>query len=109
MTDLDVPTAVLRMVEATNAGDSTAFVDAFAEDAYLEDWGRAFHGRDGIARWNESDNIGRQSHFEVRSARRAGDGQVVTLAVTGGGFNGVSDFYFEVEGDAIRSMVIRAD
>jgi hypothetical protein len=41
--------------------------------------------------------------------RTEGAGYVVTLAVSGGGFNGVSDFYFEVDGDLIRSMVIRAD
>jgi hypothetical protein len=106
---MDAPPAVMRMVEATNAADSAAFVNVFAEDAYLEDWGRKFHGRAGVAQWNESDNIGRQSHFEVRSVRAEGNGQVVTLEVSGGGFNGVSDFYFEVDGDVIRSMVIRAD
>ena len=106
---MDTPPAVLRMVEATNAADSAGFVDAFAEDAYLEDWGRTFRGRDGVAQWNASDNIGRQSHFEVRSVRAEGDGYVVTIGVSGGGFNGVSDFYFEVEDDVIRSMVIRAD
>ncbi len=105
---MDVPPAVQHMVDATNAADSAAFVESFAEDAYLEDWGRGFHGRDGVARWNQSDNIGRQSHFEVRSTRREGDGHVVTLQVTGGGFNGESDFYFEVDGDVIRQMVIRA-
>ncbi len=103
------PAAVLRMVEATNAGDSAAFVAAFADDAYLEDWGRGFQGHEGIASWDQSDNIGQQSHFEVRSVRSEGDGYVVTLAVSGGGFNGVSDFYFEVDGDVIRSMIIRAD
>jgi len=41
--------------------------------------------------------------------RTEGDGYVVTLEVTGGGFNGTSDFYFEVEDDLIRSMIIRAD
>jgi hypothetical protein len=106
---METPPAVLRMVEATNAADSDAFVAAFAEDAYLEDWGRGFRGRDGIAQWDQSDNIGRQSHFEVRSTRAEGDGYVVTLAVTGGGFNGTSDFYFEVADDLITSMIIRAD
>jgi hypothetical protein len=104
-----VPSAVLRMVEATNASDSAGFVAAFADDAYLEDWGRGFHGHEGIASWDQSDNIGRQSHFEVRSVRAEGDGYVVTLAVSGGGFNGVSDFYFEVDDDVIRQMIVRAD
>ena len=106
---MDVPAAVTRMVEATNAGDSKAFVDAFADDAYLNDWGREFAGTDGVAAWNESDNIGKQAHFEIQAARAENSGYVVTLQVTGGGFNGTSDFYFEVEGDRVQRMVIRAD
>ncbi len=34
---------------------------------------------------------------------------MVTLQVTGGGFNGTSDFYFEVDGDRVQRMIIRAD
>jgi hypothetical protein len=96
------------MVEATNTADSKAFVDAFTDDAYLEDWGREFAGRDGVAAWNDSDNIGRQAHFEIHGLRSEGSGFVVTLEVTGGGFNGVSDFYFEVDGDLVQRMIIRA-
>jgi hypothetical protein len=33
------------MFDATNRGDSAAFVDAFAEDAVLDDWGRTFTGQ----------------------------------------------------------------
>ena len=105
---MDVPAAVTRVVEATNAGDSDAFVEAFTEDAYLEDWGRGFDGREGVASWNETDNIGRQAHFEVKAVRSEDSGFVVTLQVSGGGFNGVSDFYFEVDGDRVERMIIRA-
>jgi hypothetical protein len=106
---VDVPAAVTRVIEATNAGDGQAFVDAFTDDAYLEDWGRGFTGREGVGSWNESDNIGRQAHFEVMGVRTEGSGLVVTLQVSGGGFNGVSDFYFEVAGDRVKRMIIRAD
>jgi hypothetical protein len=106
---VDVPAAVTRMVEATNAGDNETFVDAFTDDAYLDDWGREFAGADGVAAWNASDNIGRQAHFEIQAARNEGSGYVVTLRVTGGGFNGTSDFYFETEGDRVQTMIIRAD
>jgi hypothetical protein len=102
------PKAVRRMIDATNAGDSDAFVAAFAEDADLEDWGRVFHGRERVSSWNETDNIGRDAHFEVLAERVEGNGHVVTLQVSGGGFNGVSDFYFEVAEDQITSMVIRS-
>lgn len=103
------PSAVQRMIDATNAGDRAAFLDAFTDDAYLEDWGRGFHGHDGIARWDETDNIGRRAHFEATGARREGDRWIVTLVVTGGGFNGTSDIAFEVDGDRVRSMIISAD
>jgi len=36
------------MVEATNRGDGEAFLDAFADDAVLDDWGRTFTGRSEI-------------------------------------------------------------
>jgi hypothetical protein len=105
----DTPAAVQRMIDATNAGDRVEFVAAFTEDAYLEDWGRAFHGHAGVASWDESDNIGKDAHFEARGTRQDGTAYVVTLEVTGGGFNGTSDIRFEVAGDRIRSMVISPD
>ncbi len=106
---METPVAVRRMIEATNAGDSDAFVDAFTDDAYLEDWGREFHGRAGVARWNESDNIGRNAHFEATGTVEQGGRYVVTLVVSGDGFNGTSDIAFEVEDQRIRSMIISAD
>ena len=106
---MQTPAAVRRMIEATNAGDSVAFVAAFTDDAYLEDWGRSFHGREGVASWNQSDNIGREAHFEATGTVERDGRYVVTLVVTGGGFNGTSDIVFEVDGDRIRSMVISAD
>lgn len=109
MGDVDTPPAVHRMIEATNAGDHAAFVAAFTEDAYLEDWGREFRGHEGVASWDETDNIGKNTHFEARGTRRDGETYVVTLAVTGDGFNGTSDIAFEVNDGRIRSMVISPD
>jgi hypothetical protein len=95
-----------RMIDATHRGDTEAFIASFTDDAYLVDWGREFHGHDGVARWNETDNIGKQSQFEVRGARRNGDEHVVTLEVTGNGYNGTGDIVFALEGDRIKPMII---
>src|SRR5262245_17172596 len=103
---METPAAVQRMIDATNAGDREAFVEAFTDDAYLEDWGRVFRGRAGVAGWNESDNIGRNTHFEATGTREQDGGYVVTLVVTGDGFNGTSDIAFEVHDELIRSMII---
>jgi ketosteroid isomerase-like protein len=95
-------------VNATNAGDSEAFLDAFSEDAFLSDWGREFHGREGVASWNRTDNIGKQAHFEVRGQKVTEGGGAVTLtvAVSGNGFNGVSDLKFRLSDDRITSLII---
>jgi hypothetical protein len=106
---MDTPIAVQRMIEATNAGDRAAFVVTFTEDAYIDDWGRRFYGQEGAASWDETDNIGKGTHFEARGTRQEGTTYVVTLEVSGGGFNGTSDIRFEVDGDRIRSMVISPD
>jgi hypothetical protein len=105
---MDTPPAVQRMIDATNRGDHDAFVAAFTEDAYLEDWGRGFHGHEGVAGWDASDNIGRQAHFEAAGTREEDGRHVVTMIVTGGGFNGTSDITFEIDGDRIRRMIIAA-
>ena len=102
----EIPAAIERMIEATNAGDSDAFVASFADDAYLEDWGRGFHGHDGVRAWDGTDNIGKHAHFEPDGVRRDGDDWIVTLHVTGGGFNGNSDIRFTLEGDRIARMII---
>ena len=106
---METPAAVQRMIEATNEADREGFVASFTEDAYLEDWGRKFHGHAGVARWNETDNIGKNAHFAATATREEQGHYVVTLVVSGGGFNGTSDIAFEVQGDLISSMIISPD
>ncbi len=103
---METPLAVQRMIDATNARDHAAFVDAFTEDCFLSDWGREFRGHAGVASWDETDNIGKNTHFDVVSTRQDGADYIVTLVVSGDGFNGTSDIVFGLAGDRIRSMVI---
>ncbi|RWB61709.1 nuclear transport factor 2 family protein [Mesorhizobium sp.] len=48
---MTTPDPIRRFVEATNAGDTEAFLETFTADALLTDWGRSFRGRGEIARW----------------------------------------------------------
>jgi hypothetical protein len=57
-------------IDATNRGDVEQFLDAFADDAIVDDWGRTFTGRAEIAGWNERENIGANSHIELTSVQR---------------------------------------
>ena len=104
MTELAAPIA--RMIEATNAGDTAGFLASFSDDAYIEDWGRGFHGQTGAASWNETDNIGRHARFEVLGHRDEGETQVVSIQVSGGGYNGTGDIVFTVAGGKITRMII---
>ena len=101
-----LPAPVRRMIDATNAGDHDAFVASFTPDAVLVDWGKEFAGSAGIAAWDESDNIGRKAHFVVAETEADGADWLVTLDVTGGGFNGTSVFRFTLADDRIARMEI---
>jgi hypothetical protein len=108
MTDIELPDAIRVFIAATNAGDSEAFVAAFTPDAYLNDWGREFHGHRGVSQWNGTDNIGVQAHFDLLSAKQgpAPDSYLLTLKVSGNGYNGTGPMAFELRDGLIASLRI---
>jgi hypothetical protein len=97
---------IQAMIDATNRGDSEALLSAFSDDAVLTDWGRTFAGKSEIARWNEDENIGTQNYIRVMGVRRSGNSVDVNVVVTGNGYNGPGSLIFEVEGDAIKRLLI---
>ncbi|UDL88644.1 nuclear transport factor 2 family protein [Mesorhizobium sp. PAMC28654] len=103
---MDTNCPIHRFVEATNEGNTEAFLGTFTDDAVLIDWGRKFRGRQQIAQWNESDNIGVQSRLRIVSIAPAKGACRVRIAVTGNGFNGEGDMTFKLDGDLISSLVI---
>jgi len=102
----DLEPAIRQMIDATNSADDQAFLDAFADDATIDDWGRTFTGRDEIAGWNDRENIGVHSHIEATSMDRRGEEIVVGVQVTGDGYNGGGAFTFTLAGERIARMVI---
>jgi hypothetical protein len=105
---IETPAAIREFVDSTNAGDGARFVAAFTEDAYLNDWGREFHGHAGVASWNRTDNIGKRTHFQLHSVTPgAGPGEFdADITVRGDGFNGRGVMAFTVDGDRITRLVI---
>ncbi|MGW3601961.1 MULTISPECIES: nuclear transport factor 2 family protein [unclassified Micromonospora] len=108
MATTDTPAAIRAFIDATNSGDSEAFAAAFTDDAYLNDWGREYRGRDGVRDWDGTDNIGKQSHFEIVAIEPGSDpdSYVVTLTVTGNGYNGTGPMTFHLRGNLIASLRI---
>ena len=107
MTD-ELPKPVQAVLEAANRGDTTAFLAAFTPDGVVDDWGREFHGPSEIQRWSDAEFIGVAVELTVDGVERAGDRVVVAATVGGRGFNGPSHFAFDVSGDLVSRMTIRA-
>ena len=108
MTTDGVPAAIQAFIDATNRGDSDGFAAAFTDDAYLNDWGREFNGRDGVRDWNRTDNIGVRSHFDlvgIESGQEP-DSYIVTLTVTGDGYNGTGPMIFRLRDGLVASLRI---
>jgi ketosteroid isomerase-like protein len=107
-TTVPVPAAIQAFVDATNGADTEAFVAAFTEDAFLDDWGRQFHGHEGVASWNRTDNIGVQAHFDLESVEPAGepDTYTVTIKVRSRRFNGTGAMAVTVRDGKIAGLVI---
>ncbi|WP_330469031.1 nuclear transport factor 2 family protein [Streptomyces longwoodensis] len=108
MSGAEVPAAVRAFIDATNRADDDAFVDAFTDDAHLYDYGREFHGHDGVRDWNGTDNIGVQAHFDLIDATAGGeeDTYVVTLKVTSHRYNGTGPMTFRLRDGRIEDLRI---
>ena len=102
------PAPVARLLEAANANDTQAFLATFADPGVVDDWGREFAGTDAIRAWSDQEFIGKHVSLAVDAIEQDGDLTVVTAQVGGDGFNGPSHFSFEVSGDRVARMTIRA-
>ncbi|WP_166848158.1 nuclear transport factor 2 family protein [Isoptericola sp. BMS4] len=103
-----VPEPVASFVAAVNRHDEQAFLDAFAADGYVDDWGRVFTGRDAIQGWSAREFIGATGTLTPEEVDVAGDGAVTVVGDWRSTHaNGRSSFRFVVDGDRIASMTIR--
>jgi len=105
---IELPAAIRTFIDATNRGDSDAFVAAFTTDAHLDDWGRGFDGHAGIRSWDRTDNIGKRSRFGLVdvSLGETPDTYIVTLEVSGEGYNGTGPMRFELRDGLIARLLI---
>lgn len=102
----NVPKPVQRFIDTTNQSDTTGFLACFAPEAVLVDWGSRYAGRDQIADWNQTDNIGVQSRFKIENGTLTGAEFHCQIAVSGKGFNGTGTMTFTLSGDVITQLVI---
>jgi hypothetical protein len=104
----ELPGPVAAALEAANANDTGAFLACFTPDGVVDDWGREFHGPDEIREWSNREFIGVHVSLDVTGVEPEDGSTTVTATVGGEGFNGPSHFIFDVSGDRVTRMTIRA-
>ncbi|WP_349427825.1 nuclear transport factor 2 family protein [Microbacterium sp. LWS13-1.2] len=69
-------------------------MEAFTPDAYVEDGAAQYHGREGIAEWNHTDNLGVGMRFDLLSVSGYGDDTYdVALRATSRRFTGTGTMH----------------
>ncbi|WP_203338737.1 nuclear transport factor 2 family protein [Nocardioides limicola] len=101
-----VPEPVQAMVDAINAGDTEAFVQAFTADGFIDDWGNVRRGPDGVRSWASTDAIGQQARMSVVEAEVVGDRVTTTFEWASNRFNGTSTGIFDVADGRIAGFTI---
>ena len=104
----DLPPPVARLVDAANANDTDAFLAALTPDGVVDDWGREFRGPDAVRGWSDAEFIGVRVSLDVTEVEEREGAVTVTAQVGGDGFNGPSHFTFDIAGDRVSRMTIRA-
>lgn len=97
---------VSDFIATVNRHDQEGFLDAFVDDAVVDDWGRTFTGREQIAAWSDREFIG--SHGVLTPEDVAEDGDTITVIGDWRSThaNGRSRFGFRLAGDRIATMTI---
>lgn len=101
-----LPAPVRAFVDAVNAADTDAFVEAFTEDGFVDDWGRVLRGHAGVRSWADSDAIGAGARMTVLSASVDGSTVRIHFDWRSRVFNGESDAIVELDGDHIAGFTI---
>lgn len=107
MTNLEIPSPVAEFIERVNAGDEAAFLDAFTDDGFIDDWGRVFGDRAAMQGWSAKEFIGAQGRMSPEKVTVDGDTVTVVADWRSTHANGLSEFTFVVAGDRLTSMTIR--
>ncbi len=106
MSDVTLPAQAQRMVDAINDADTDAFVEAFSEDGYVDDWGRVLSGPEGLRSWADSDAIGAGARMTVLDCHVERDIVRTRFDWRSSVFNGQSDGIFELDGERLASFTI---
>lgn len=99
------PLPVRRLIDAVNAGDAGALLDAFDDGGAVDDRGRIHRGRSAIAAWSSSVLIRAGVRLSVLSVE-GDDTFTMVVAEDQRGGTGLRTFTFALDGESIRLMTV---
>jgi hypothetical protein len=97
---------IKAVIDATNAGNHKAFVDAFTKNGSVNDWGHLHAGRREITAWDQTENTGAKAQVRVTGVSRLGGEVLVLVAVTLNGETSSSTWSFRLAGGKVDSLEI---
>jgi ketosteroid isomerase-like protein len=108
----DLPQVIKDFISAVNAHDGDAFINAFADDALVNDVARNFRGKEAIKKWSDEEILKPKVTFETDEVMEHYGDYMIT-ALTNGEYDKTKapdplylDYFFSIKKDKILRMFV---
>jgi hypothetical protein len=110
--NIAVPQVITNFISAINSHNGEAFINAFADDALVNDASRNFWGKEAIKNWSDKEITGDKVTFETDAVMEHYGDYMVT-ALTNGNYDKTKapdplylDYFFTLKEDKIIRMFV---
>jgi ketosteroid isomerase-like protein len=108
----DFPKVIENFISAMNSHDGEAFINAFADDALVNDVARNFRGKEAIKKWSDEEILKPKVTFETDEVMEHYGDYLIT-ALTNGEYDKSKapdplylDYFFSIKKDKIIRMFV---
>jgi len=108
----DFPQVIKDFISAMNSHNGEAFINAFADDALVNDVARNFWGKEAIKKWSDEEILKPKVTFEAQEVKEHYGDYMIT-ALTNGEYDKTKvldplylDYFFSIEKDKTISMFV---
>lgn len=103
----EIPRLLADFVNAINRGDTPAFLDFFAANGVVDDWGRRFVGHAAIQQWSDAETIGAHGTLTITEMVSADASRIAAGTFwRSEAFTGPGRFTLTLEDGKIRELKI---
>ena len=110
--EVKLPAVIEKFIAATNDHNGDAFINCFAEDAFVNDAARSFWGREQIKKWGDKEMIGDKVTMKPDQILEHYGDYMIT-ALTNGNYDKNAapdptylDYFFTVKANKIIKMFV---